>query len=220
MSERVIFCDFDGTVTEKDNIVAIMDRFAPEKWSGLKDQVLAGTLSIREGVGEMFSLLPASRKDAIGEYAITQAKIRPGFQEFLSFASSEGIPVYIVSGGIDFFVEPILKGFGPIAGIYCNAADFSKETIKITWPHSCDEDCSNDCGCCKPSIMRRLEQEGTYKIVIGDSVTDFEAAKKADFVLARDYLKSKCDEWGIPNTPFETFYDCIEALKMKTGVKK
>jgi 2-hydroxy-3-keto-5-methylthiopentenyl-1-phosphate phosphatase len=28
----VLFCDFDGTITEKDNIVAIMRRFAPPQW--------------------------------------------------------------------------------------------------------------------------------------------------------------------------------------------
>lgn len=219
MSKPVIFCDFDGTVTEKDNIIAIMNRFGPEGWDELKEGVLNRTISIREGVGKMFSLLPVTLKEEIIEFAVENARIRPGFQEFLDFAKEEGIPVYIVSGGIDFFIDPIINQFGPIAGIYCNGSDFSKETIKIEWPNSCDDQCSNDCGCCKPSIMRKIEQSGTYKIVIGDSVTDLEAAKQADFVLARDYLKDKCEEWGITHTPFETFYDCIEALKIKTGVR-
>lgn len=219
MSKPVIFCDFDGTVTEKDNIIAIMNRFAPEGWEELKEGVLNRTISIREGVGKMFSLLPVSLKEEIIQFAVENARIRPGFQEFLEFAHEEGIPVYIVSGGIDFFLEPIINQFGPIAGIYCNGSDFTGDTIKIEWPNKCDDKCSNDCGCCKPSIMRKLEQSGTYKIVIGDSVTDLEAAKKADYVLARDYLKNKCDEWEIPHTPFETFYDCIEALKIKAGVR-
>ena len=67
--------------------------------------------------------------------------------------------------------------------------------------------------------MRKVSQNDTYKIVIGDSVTDFEASKQADYVLARDFLKVKCEEWAIPHIPFETFYDCIEALKTKTGVR-
>lgn len=219
MSQPVIFCDFDGTVTEKDNIIAIMNRFGADGWDELKEGVLNRTISIREGVGKMFSLLPVTLKKEIIEFAVENARIRPGFQEFLDFAKEERIPVYIVSGGIDFFIEPIINRFGPFAGIYCNGSDFSKETIKIEWPNSCDDQCSNDCGCCKPSIMRKIEQSETYKIVIGDSVTDLEAAKQADFVLARDYLKDKCEEWGIAHTPFETFYDCIEALKIKTGVR-
>jgi 2-hydroxy-3-keto-5-methylthiopentenyl-1-phosphate phosphatase len=50
-------------------------------------------------------------------------------------------------------------------------------------------------------------------IAIGDSVTDLEMAKVADKVLARDYLADTCNELGIPHIPFETFHDCIEALK-------
>ena len=219
MSQPVIFCDFDGTVTEKDNIIAIMNAFGPKGWDELKDAVLDRTISIREGVGKMFSLLPVHLREEIIEFAVKNARIRPGFQEFLDYASEEGIPVYIVSGGIDFFIEPIIQQFGPIAGIYCNSSDFSGKTIKIEWPNNCDEQCSNDCGCCKPSIMRKLEQSGASKIVIGDSVTDLEAAKQADLVLARDYLKDKCEEWQIRHIPYETFYDCIEALKTEIGVK-
>ncbi|MBT2683617.1 2-hydroxy-3-keto-5-methylthiopentenyl-1-phosphate phosphatase [Bacillus sp. ISL-37] len=220
MSQPVIFCDFDGTVTEKDNIIAIMNEFGPEGWDELKEAVLDRTISIREGVGKMFSLLPVHLREEIIEFAVKNARIRPGFQEFLDYASEEGISVYIVSGGIDFFIEPIIQQFGPIAGIYCNSSDFSGKTIKIKWPNSCDNQCSNDCGCCKPSIMRKLEHSGDYKIVIGDSVTDLEAAKRADLVLARDYLKDKCEEWEIRHLSFETFYDCIEALKTETGVKR
>lgn len=219
MKNPVIFCDFDGTVTEKDNIISIMNNFAPPGWNELKDAVLDRRISIREGVGKMFSLLPVGLKDEIIQYAVENAKIRQGFQEFLLFAEDEEIPVYIVSGGIDFFIDPIIKPFGPIAGVYCNGSDFTKETIQIEWPNSCDEHCANDCGCCKPSIMRKLVQSETYKIVIGDSVTDIEAAKQADVVFARDYLKAKCEELEIPYIPFETFYDCIEALKTKTGVR-
>ena len=33
--ERIIFCDFDGTITVNDNIVAIMKHFNPEGWEGI-----------------------------------------------------------------------------------------------------------------------------------------------------------------------------------------
>ncbi|MGV2940952.1 2-hydroxy-3-keto-5-methylthiopentenyl-1-phosphate phosphatase [Mesobacillus sp. LC4] len=219
MSQPVIFCDFDGTVTEKDNIIAIMNEFGSDGWDEIKEAVLGRRISIREGVGKMFSLLPVSKKEEIIQFAVQNARIRPGFQEFLDYAHEEGIPVYIVSGGIDFFIEPIIQKFGPLAGVYCNSSDFTGSTIKIEWPNSCDDQCSNDCGCCKPSIMRKLEKKSAYKIVIGDSVTDLEAAKQADLVLARDYLKDKCEEWKIEHRPFETFYDCIDALKTETGVR-
>lgn len=221
MKKPVIYCDFDGTITEKDNIISIMKNFAPPEWEPIKDQILSGEISIRKGVGELFSLLPTAQKEQIADFAIGQAKIRPGFEDFVAFTREEGIPLYIVSGGIDFFVLPVLSQYGPFDGVFCNGSDFSGETIRIQWPNSCDDSCGNDCGCCKPSVIRRLGHGDEYfKIVIGDSVTDLEASKQADFVLARDLLREKCVEWGLSHAPFENFHDCIASIKNRTGVEE
>lgn len=221
MKKPVIYCDFDGTITESDNIIAIMKKFTPPNWENIKDQILSQEISIREGVGKLFSELPSNKKAEITKFAIENAKIREGFSEFVEFVKSENIPFYIVSGGIDFFVYPILQEYGPFDGIYCNHSDFSGETIKILWPYTCDSFCQNECGCCKPSIIRKLNQdEESFKIIIGDSVTDLEAAKLADFVLARDLLEEKCGEWGLNYKGFTTFYDCISEIKNQIEVKR
>ncbi|KPC97970.1 2-hydroxy-3-keto-5-methylthiopentenyl-1-phosphate phosphatase [Geobacillus sp. BCO2] len=60
--QLVLFCDFDGTITENDNIIAIMKQFAPPEWEALKDDILAQRISVQEGVGKMFSLLPSALK--------------------------------------------------------------------------------------------------------------------------------------------------------------
>jgi 2-hydroxy-3-keto-5-methylthiopentenyl-1-phosphate phosphatase len=221
MKSPVIYCDFDGTITESDNIIAIMKKFAPANWEEIKDQILSQKISISEGVGRLFSKLPSDQRDEITKFAIENAKIREGFSDFVEFARTEDIPLYIVSGGIDFFVYPILEKFGPFDGIYCNHSDFSGENIKILWPYTCDSYCQNECGCCKPSIIRKINQdEGSFTIVIGDSVTDLEAAKQADFILARDLLEEKCSEWGLNYKGFTTFHDCIEEIKNRIEVKR
>ncbi|MBD7965663.1 2-hydroxy-3-keto-5-methylthiopentenyl-1-phosphate phosphatase [Fictibacillus norfolkensis] len=215
--QSVIFCDFDGTVTEKDNIVAIMEEFSPEGWQPIVNEILNETISIREGVGKMFSRISSDKKEEIIEFVLTRSKIREGFQEFIQFTQSERIPLYIVSGGIDFFVHPVLENKLEAANVFCNASDFTGDTIKITWPNACDNQCDNDCGCCKPSVIRRLEEkyQGAEKIVIGDSITDLQASKMADVVFARDYLIKKCEENQIPYTPFETFHDIIHVLEKR-----
>jgi 2-hydroxy-3-keto-5-methylthiopentenyl-1-phosphate phosphatase len=221
MYRPVIYCDFDGTITESDNIIAIMKKFAPPNWEQIKDQILSQEISISEGVGKLFAELPSNQRDEITKFAIENAKIREGFSEFVEFARTEDIPLYIVSGGIDFFVYPILEKFGPFEGIYCNHSDFSGENIKILWPYTCDSYCQNECGCCKPSIIRKINKdEECFTIVIGDSVTDLEAAKQADFILAGDLLEEKCSEWGLDYKGFTTFYDCIDEIKNRIEVKR
>lgn len=211
--QPVIFCDFDGTVTKSDNIIAAMKQFAPDEWVSLKDKVLSQQISIQDGVGEMFSLLSSSKREEITNFIVQQAEIRAGFDRFIAYAKEHEIPLYIVSGGIDFFVKPLLKGRIEEEYIYCNKADFSNEYISITWPHSCDEQCDNGCGCCKPSIIRKIANDTSYKVVIGDSITDLQAAKLADKVIARDFLIEKCEENKLAYESFETFDDVIAILQ-------
>jgi 2-hydroxy-3-keto-5-methylthiopentenyl-1-phosphate phosphatase len=211
--QLILFCDFDGTITEKDNIVAIMRRFAPPEWEALTEQILTQKVSVREGVGKLFSLLPASLKQEIVDYIVKEASIRPGFAEFVRFCKEQGIELLITSGGIDFFVEPILAPFDLDVPIYCNGSDFSGERIAITWPHRCDEHCTNDCGMCKTTIIRRYDPGRYYRVVIGDSITDLAGAKIADFVIARSLLAEKCEELHLPYRRFATFHDVIGILQ-------
>lgn len=214
--KKVVFCDFDGTITVNDNIIAIIKHFKPEGWESLVEKTLSTEISIQEGVGSLFNLLPTSMGEEVKQFGIQNAVIRDGFAAFLQYCKDEDIEFIVTSGGIDFFVYPILSEFGiPENHIYCNQSDFSGERIEILWPHSCDEHCSNNCGMCKPTIMRKFSPEHYERIIIGDSVTDFEGAKIADTVFSRSHLTVKCNELGIACTEYTTFYDIIEAMKQK-----
>lgn len=220
MSNLVVFCDFDGTITNQDNIMAIMKEFAPPEWTSIKDDILGQRISIRDGVAKMFTLLPVESKDDIISFVLKQAVIRDGFSEFVSYAKKHNIPLYIVSGGIDFFVHKLLEPFEPFTGVYCNTSQFSEDTIHIEFPYSCDDQCtSQGCGCCKPSIIRTLLDLDAVSVVIGDSITDLEAAKLGNVVIARDFLIEKCDELNIPYEPFENFHDVIKIIDAKLGVE-
>lgn len=212
--QPVVFCDFDGTITMKDNIVAIMRQFDPPGWADTVNEIISKKRSIRDGVSALFASLPTSRKEEIIRYSVENAEIRPGFRKLLDVCQELAIPFYVVSGGIDFFIYPLLDGY-PIepSHIYCNKGHFDDTYIRIEWPHYCDEQCSNDCGTCKTRIMRSFPREQHYRIVIGDSITDYEAAKAADYVFARSHLLEQCQTNGIPYEAFEDFYSISASLK-------
>jgi 2-hydroxy-3-keto-5-methylthiopentenyl-1-phosphate phosphatase len=214
MKKKVVFCDFDGTITVNDNIIAIIKHFNPEGWEQLAEKVISTELSIRSGVSALFALLPSSMEQEVIDFGVSNAVIRDGFRPFLQYCEANDIEFYVTSGGIDFFVYPVLKPFDiPKDHIYCNGSDFSGERIAITWPHPCDGQCNNDCGMCKTTIMRRFPVEDYTRIVIGDSVTDFEGAKLADRIFSRSHLTTKCKELGLSHTEYETFHDIIAALE-------
>ncbi|NOU72023.1 2-hydroxy-3-keto-5-methylthiopentenyl-1-phosphate phosphatase [Paenibacillus sp. LMG 31458] len=217
--ERIIFCDFDGTITVNDNIVAIMKHFNPAGWEAIVEQILDKTISIRQGVGEMFALLPTSRKDEIVEYAINNAVIRDGFKEFVDYCKEQNIKLLITSGGIDFFIYPLLKPFAiPSEHIYCNASTFEGNAIEILWPNHCDEHCKTDCGMCKTSIIRSYDANQYERIIIGDSITDFEGAKLVDTIFARSHLIDMCKQLDYPYHSFETFFDIMKQLEAEPVV--
>ncbi|GGH24072.1 2-hydroxy-3-keto-5-methylthiopentenyl-1-phosphate phosphatase [Paenibacillus segetis] len=218
MKHPVIFCDFDGTITNSDNIVAIMKYFKPEGVEMIIQQLISQEISIRQGVSAMFGLIPSSERDELIQCVLGQAGIREGFAEFLDFLRECNIPFYVTSGGIDFFMKPLLAAFNiPSEHIYCNEADFTEDHITINWPHPCDDQCSSDCGMCKTTVIRRFSEDHYERILIGDSISDFEGAKLADRVYSRASLTKKCQELGVTHTPFETFFDIKEDLLSREG---
>ncbi|WP_010171189.1 2-hydroxy-3-keto-5-methylthiopentenyl-1-phosphate phosphatase [Bacillus coahuilensis] len=209
-----IYCDFDGTITMNDNIIELMNTYAPKEAKTIIQQILTKDVPIQDGVGRLFSFLPSSRQKEFRQHLVSTATIRPGFEELIGYCQTEEIPLTIVSGGIDFFIYPILAGFVSIDDIYCNEADFSHEKIRIIWPYTCDSACQNECGCCKPSIIRKIGQSYEKVIMIGDSVTDIEAAKLADLTLScGKVLSDECQSLGLPYKDFHSFHEVIHILE-------
>lgn len=211
--EIILFCDFDGTITERDNIVDVMKSFAPPGWEDIVQDILQQRTTIRDGVGKLFATIPSHKKQDIIDFVMEKAQIRDGFEEFVHYTRDQDITLLITSGGIDFFIYPKLAPFSLQNDIYCNSASFNGPTIQITWPHACDQYCDVDCGMCKTSIIRSYPSDKYYKVVIGDSITDLAGAKIADFTIARSFLKEKCEELDLPHASFKTFHDVIDAIK-------
>jgi 2-hydroxy-3-keto-5-methylthiopentenyl-1-phosphate phosphatase len=213
MKPLVIFCDFDGTITMNDNIIAIMKHFNPDGWDLILNKAMNQNLSIQEAIGSMLGLLPASLKQEIIRFALDNMKIRPGFGEFITYCRDHQIQFLVTSGGIDFFVYPTLLPFGiPKENIYCNESDFSGENLVIVWPHPCDDQCDQHCGMCKATLIRSYSSEDYTRVMIGDSITDFAGAKLADIVFARSHLASECTKLQMPYHPYESFFEIMEQL--------
>ncbi|WP_040288460.1 MtnX-like HAD-IB family phosphatase [Alicyclobacillus hesperidum] len=212
MTVRLI-CDFDGTISERDMITTIMERFAPEESKPIIEAVKQGRRTVKDGVEAMFQLIPSDQYDEVARFAQDHTRVRHGFPQFIHTCAQLGWKLSVVSGGFDFFVLPVIHKFSTGAvDIYCNHLDTSGHRLHVQWSHPCDPACEGGCGLCKPSVIRELVQPGDSVIVIGDGVTDFKAAQMADFVFARAQLLALVEERGIPHLPFTTFDDIVAAI--------
>lgn len=217
----IIFSDFDGTITERDVIVMIMERFAPPEWVQIKDQILyERSITLKDGVEKLFSLVDSNKKKEIIDFVKKEAKLRNGFIEFLDFCKNEDIEFNVVSGGLDFFVEAVLENYKDKLKIFCNLGNFNVGKIKIDYKYL-PKNCSlcGDCGCCKIEIIEKYPKEEFMRIVIGDSLTDLAASKVADVVFARGDLIKYLGEEKLSYISFQDFYEVKEKLIQKQLIK-
>jgi 2-hydroxy-3-keto-5-methylthiopentenyl-1-phosphate phosphatase len=122
---RVVFCDFDGTITAQETFVAVLKEFAPELAAELIPQMYALKVTLREGVRKILESIPSSRLPEIIEFSRTQL-MREGLPELLDFLDSQDVPFVVVSGGLREMVEVVMGELGQrVRGIHAIALDTS-----------------------------------------------------------------------------------------------
>ncbi|MBI2855588.1 MAG: MtnX-like HAD-IB family phosphatase [Chloroflexi bacterium] len=207
-----LLVDFDGTVTERDVGVMLLDAFAQEDWHRYERMFREGRVSLRECVTREYSSLPSER-DMLTRFAVENAVIRPGFQQLVSHCREQDIPLTVVSGGLGFYIQAILAHHG-LAGIpvVSGHADFTNgNRVRMDWDSGtvvCDLT-----GVCKCYYVLECASNG-YKVgFIGDGSSDTCTADKADYVFARSRLQAHCEANGIPFFPFNDFHDVLSRLR-------
>ena len=157
-------------------------------------------------MAEIFAGIPAGRAGEIVEHAEKVVQFRPGFPELLAYCRESSIDFVVASGGIDFFVEPVLEPYlSWISKIFTIQSDLSGESIRLLHPLGCETD-----GLCKAKVLE--EYPRSYRIFVGDGLTDLHGALKADMVFARGQLAVILDQQGRDYGPFDTFFDVISGL--------
>lgn len=198
-----ILCDFDGTITPIDISDLIFSKFAA---CGLyfSEQWLKGLIGTREEIVSTFETVTAGKSEI--EAALLGIPIDETFAELLAFARVTGIELAIVSDGLDWPIEVVLREHG-IQGVrvYSNHMVFDGEKIGFEFPWY--DPSTPHYGVCKPLIIQSYHAKGCNVIFIGDGLSDQAAVKEADLVFAKDGLADYCRENGIKALTYTNFTD-------------
>lgn len=210
MKKTIVVSDFDGTITQKDGLYTFVQDYAKGDWEKIEQDWTEGKISSKECLIEEFKLIPDLSEELISKFAKT-IDVDEHFKDFYLNLSEKGIDFCVVSDGIDYFINKILKQHGlENLEIISNHGTFRGEFFELTFPNDSSE-CKNNAGTCKCKIISDLKQEYKKVIYIGDGVSDFCVADKADILFAKSRLLNYCKENNIKHIPFETFED-IEIL--------
>ncbi|SNZ07984.1 2-hydroxy-3-keto-5-methylthiopentenyl-1-phosphatephosphatase [Persephonella hydrogeniphila] len=213
----VFFSDFDGTITEKDVIESIMEQFAPPEWRKIHNSLMEGVLDIDVGIRMMFNLIPYNKKEEIVEWVNKNVKLRDGFASFLDFLNDNRIPFVVLSGGVDFYIYPLLEKYlNKISKIYSNRLVCDRGRMDVRFIYRCDRLCKRSCGVCKPYIIEKYYKNQTLRLYAGDGITDLDVSQYNDIIFSTgglaEYLK-KINLRGKRVYQFNSFHDVIKVMK-------
>lgn len=212
-NKTLIQCDFDGTVTEKDISYLILDTFANGDWKKLVADYRENKISVDYFNKQAFAMVRAS-KETLTKFVRGKAKLRPGFKELIDYCHERDFRLVIVSNGLDFYIDVILRDAG-IRNIEVFAAQtkFCPKGIKVQYIGP-DGNQANDG--LKEIYTKLFLAKGYRLICLGNGVSDIYPARLAHHVFARDDLLSHCTKENIACTPFNDLNDVVEDLRLLT----
>ncbi len=202
---KIVFCDFDGTITVDETFVAVLRLYTPELAAEVIPQIYALKLTLKEGVRLMLESIASSHYPAILDFVRTQPQ-RSGLPEFLTFLRAHTVHFVVISGGLQGMVEAALEPLqSHIEAIYGVEVDRTGDYFQVSSPAEGETDFVD-----KVALMGR--HPTAEKIMIGDSVTDLNMAIAADVVFARDRLAQYLDERGVRYYSWNDFHDIQKVL--------
>lgn len=198
----MLFLDFDGTITERDVIDAILESFADSRWLEIEKQWRAGRIGSRDCLRAQTALVQATRAQI--DELIDGIKVDSGFALLLETAKHFDVPAQIISDGFDYCIRRILErpnlGLAPYLShlrVCASHLEFSRwNRLQLDFPFF-HQACAHGCATCKPAAMRLLNRTNAQTIFVGDGLSDRYAAQCADLVFAKNGLASYCREQGI-----------------------
>jgi 2-hydroxy-3-keto-5-methylthiopentenyl-1-phosphate phosphatase len=206
LSRASVFLDFDGTISTVDVGMHLLDRAASPEWWDLHDRYERGEIGSRECVLGQWALVegdPTTLRAVAAEVSVD-----PGFVPLVDALRDGGAELIVVSDGFGFYVRDACAPLG--VDVLTNAVDFA--TGALHFPHEDPQCPCASCGVCKQAPIREARQRGQTTVLIGDGVSDRQAALLADVVFAKGPLAAWCLTAGIACTRFDTLDDVRRVL--------
>jgi 2-hydroxy-3-keto-5-methylthiopentenyl-1-phosphate phosphatase len=201
----VFLCDFDGTISPISLCDYLYKNFAScgMKYSDLWAQGKVGT---REEIESSFKAIQASREDM--EVSLSKVPVVAGFKDFYTYCQNHKLDLIVASDGLEWAIRYVLKMAGVVnISVMANRIFFTDRGFNFDFPYFNPKFPRS--GVYKLDIVERIKGEGRRVFLIGDGITDIEAAQAADFVFARDALWEYCQKQKIPSHPYQDFFEIL-----------
>ena len=216
-SRLALFCDFDGTFSEKDVGSTLAQEYLSSRRKALQRRFEGGEIGAWEYALELFEGFEFA-PDKLDAFLSTVA-LDVGAAALVSWCDSRSIPFRVVSDGFDYNLKRLQEIHGVGFAFVANHLSFVDGCWKIE-PGGLNPACDCGTGNCKRAIIEayRSDHPDAYCVHVGDGrVSDLCAAETADLVFAKGSLAQELGLRGIPHRVFGTLDDVRMALETSFG---
>jgi HAD superfamily phosphoserine phosphatase-like hydrolase len=197
-----IYCDFDGTITDRDSIVFLTDRFGGGRQyrAAMLESIKRGELDVFDAIREELASVRISWEEAV-ERLRENLKIDPEFEEFVDWCNHGQIPLTVVSSGMDPVVELFIGHLG--LPWFAHPVEITEEG----WIYRKNPE--HD----KRRILQSSEANGPL-VYIGDGTSDVSVVGLVDLLFAKNgrFLAEFCEREGISFIRYDGFGQIRECL--------
>jgi len=217
--KAILFLDFDGTISRRDAVDAILEAYAESKWLKYEQEWRAGRMGSRDCLYAQMALVRATQEQL--DALLDEIEVDEGFALLLGMCAARHIPVHIISDGFDYCIHRILARAGSdkahlMQGVRVCASHLVPERHywRTEFPFF-HQTCAHGCATCKPAVMRLLNPLNAPAIFVGDGLSDRYAVESADLVFAKDKLATYCREYSIEHIAYNNLEEvsaCLQSL--------
>lgn len=193
--------DWDGTVTERDTLHMVLERFGDLDVFREMEAALGRRLTLNEVIGREMRTVGAPLEE-VQAWLVEHVRLRRGFAEIVASHAP-----LIVSAGFHELIEPVLAREGIDVGVVANRLDPRPDGWVARFRTSepcpvCGEPCKRDA----VALIDDL-------VYAGDGTSDRCVALRARRVFARDGLAAYLAAQGVPFEPLTDFVALARALE-------
>jgi 2-hydroxy-3-keto-5-methylthiopentenyl-1-phosphate phosphatase len=187
--------DFDGTVTERDTLDLVLERFGDaEVYERAEAELDARRMTLNDVISAEFATVTAPLDEVVA-YVVEHARVRPGFAEL-----AQARHPLVVSSGFHELIEPVLEREGVLDAVElrANRVDARPDGWQVRYR------VAETCAICGEPCKRGDLPAGEVAYA-GDGHSDYCAALAADRVYATGSLARYLDERGVAFEPLTDF---------------
>ncbi len=209
--KTLVQCDFDGTITEEDMGFLLLDSFASEDWRRLLTEYREDRMSVGRFNTRAFAMVKADRQTLL-KFVRNKVKIRAGFHELLAYCRRKDFRFVIVSNGLVFYIEAILRDTGADnIDILAAKANFTTKGIDAKYIGPGGNQLQDGF---KEAYIRLFLSRGYRVVYIGNGTSDTLPARQAHHIFATGELLTFCKESNLDCTPFVDLNDVVRGLEL------